>query len=52
MSTRRERIDNDLLRRYQGVGDLQARERLVERCMPLVRSVARRYAGVARTRRT
>ncbi|CAB4949839.1 unannotated protein [freshwater metagenome] len=45
MSTRRERIDNDLLRRYQGVGDLQARERLVERCMPLVRSVARRYAG-------
>lgn len=43
--SRRERIDNDLLRRYRTDNDLQARERLVERCMPLVRSVARRYAG-------
>jgi RNA polymerase sigma-B factor len=43
--SRRERIDNDLLRRYRTDNDLQARERLVERCMPLVRSVARCYAG-------
>lgn len=43
--TRRERIDGDLLRRYRDDGDLQARERLVERCMPLVHSVAHRYAG-------
>lgn len=42
---RRERIDNDLLRRYQADGDLQARERLVERCMAPVHSVANRYAG-------
>jgi len=41
----RERIDNDLLRRYHQDGDLQARETLAERCTPLVRSIARRYVG-------
>jgi len=39
----RERIDNDLLRRFHDDGDLQARERLAERCTPLVRSIANRY---------
>lgn len=41
----RERIDHDLLRRYHDHGDLQARERLAERCLPLVRSIAYRYQG-------
>lgn len=44
-ASRRERIDNDLLRRFHHENDLQARELLTERCLPLVRSVARRYAG-------
>jgi RNA polymerase sigma-B factor len=39
------RIDDKiLLRRYHEEGDLQAREKLIEEYMSLVRSVARRYA--------
>ncbi len=37
--------DRDLLRRYHEDGDPNAREVLVERHLPLVRSLARRYAG-------
>jgi len=37
--------DRDLLRRYQEYGDVLARERLVSRHLPLVRALARRYAG-------
>jgi len=37
--------DRDLLRRYHEEGDQQARQLLVERHLPLVRSLARRYAG-------
>jgi RNA polymerase sigma-B factor len=37
--------DQDLLRRYHVGGDREARERLVERHLPLVRALARRYAG-------
>lgn len=37
--------DRELLRRYHEGGDTAARERLVERHLPLVRSLARRYAG-------
>ena len=37
--------DRELLRRYHEGGDVAARERLVERHMALVRSLARRYAG-------
>ena len=44
-ATRRERIDAGLLRRYHEHGDRQAREELARRCMPLVRSLARKYAG-------
>ena len=36
--------DKLLLRRYHEAGDLQARERLIEQHMSLVRSLARRYA--------
>jgi RNA polymerase sigma-B factor len=36
--------DKILLRRYHEEGDLQAREKLIEHYMSLVRSVARRYA--------
>jgi RNA polymerase sigma-B factor len=36
--------DKILLRRYHEDGDLQAREKLIEQYMPLVRSLARRYA--------
>src|SRR4028118_2188539 len=37
--------DRELLRRYHEVGDASAREALVQRHLPLVRSLARRYAG-------
>jgi RNA polymerase sigma-B factor len=37
--------DRELLRRYHEGGDTSAREQLVERHLPLVRSLARRYAG-------
>jgi RNA polymerase sigma-B factor len=38
-------VDRDLLRRYHEQGDVGAREELVQRHLPLVRSLARRYAG-------
>lgn len=44
-ATRREQIDTALLRRYHEDGDVLAREELAARCMPLVRSLARKYAG-------
>jgi RNA polymerase sigma-B factor len=37
--------ENELLRAYHERGDLSARERLVEVNLPLVRAIARRYAG-------
>jgi len=37
--------DRDLLRRYHEQGDKAAREKLIERYMSLVRSLARRYAS-------
>jgi RNA polymerase sigma-B factor len=37
--------DRELLRRYHQEGDRGAREELVERHLPLVRALARRYAG-------
>jgi DNA-directed RNA polymerase specialized sigma subunit len=37
--------DRELLRRYHVDGDASAREELVNRHLPLVRSLARRYAG-------
>jgi RNA polymerase sigma-B factor len=37
--------DRELLRRYHKDGDTAAREVLIERHLPLVRSLARRYAG-------
>jgi len=37
--------DRELLRLYHEEGDTAARERLVQRHLPLVRSLARRYAG-------
>jgi RNA polymerase sigma-B factor len=40
-----ERRDAVLLRRYHRSGDLTARDELVEHGLPLVRSLARRYAG-------
>jgi RNA polymerase sigma-B factor len=36
--------DRELLRRYHEHGDLEARERLIEQYLPLVRSLARRYS--------
>jgi RNA polymerase sigma-B factor len=43
-ATRREHHDLDLLHRYHHHDDLRARDELVERCLPLVASIARRYA--------
>ncbi len=40
-----QREDRELLRRYHVDGDTAARERLIARHLPLVRSLARRYAG-------
>jgi RNA polymerase sigma-B factor len=40
-----ERRDAVLLRRYHRSGDLAARDELVEHGLPLVRALARRYAG-------
>jgi RNA polymerase sigma-B factor len=37
--------DRELLRRYHEAGDTSAREALIARHLPLVRSLARRYAG-------
>jgi RNA polymerase sigma-B factor len=37
--------DRELLRSYHDDGDLAAREELIERYLPLVRSLARRYAN-------
>jgi len=39
-----EKADRELLRRYHQRGDLEARERLIEQYLPLVRSLARRYS--------
>jgi RNA polymerase sigma-B factor len=44
-STRSPDSDRDLLKRYHEGGDTSAREELVQRHLPLVRSLARRYAG-------
>jgi RNA polymerase sigma-B factor len=44
-ATRREQHDLDLLRRYHDHHDLAARDELVARCLPLVASIARRYAS-------
>jgi RNA polymerase sigma-B factor len=43
--TRSPESDRDLLKRYHIGGDTGAREELVQRHLPLVRSLARRYAG-------
>ena len=37
--------DRELLQRYHNNGDTNAREELIQRHLPLVRSLARRYAG-------
>ena len=44
-SDRGREEDRELLRRYHKGGDTGAREELIERHLPLVRSLARRYAG-------
>jgi RNA polymerase sigma-B factor len=44
-SERAREEDRELLRRYHQGGDTSAREALIERHLPLVRSLARRYAG-------
>jgi len=41
----RQREDRELLRRYREDGDTDARDRLIASHLPLVRSLARRYAG-------
>jgi RNA polymerase sigma-B factor len=40
-----QKDDRELLRRYHEEGDRHAREQLVARHLPLVRALARRYAG-------
>ena len=45
MERSRAEVDRDLLRRYHEQGDVAAREELVQRHLPLVRSLARRFAG-------
>jgi RNA polymerase sigma-B factor len=42
---RQREEDRELLRRYHEDGDVSAREQLVQRHLPLVRSLARRYAN-------
>ena len=42
-ATTREHIDMTLLRRYRQTGDTFARDELTRRCMPLVKSLARKY---------
>jgi RNA polymerase sigma-B factor len=44
MALPQEKADRELLRRYHERGDLEARERLIEQYLPLVRSLARRYS--------
>jgi RNA polymerase sigma-B factor len=44
VSSEQPKTDRDLLRRYHEAGDLEARERLIEQYLPLVRSLARRYS--------
>jgi RNA polymerase sigma-B factor len=44
MAVPEQTTDRDLLRRYHEGGDLEARERLIEQYLPLVRSLARRYS--------
>ncbi len=44
LTMRPEKADRELLRRYHEQGDLEARERLIEQYLPLVRSLARRYS--------
>jgi RNA polymerase sigma-B factor len=39
-----EKTDQELLRRYHEQNDLEAREKLIEQYLPLVRSLARRYS--------
>jgi RNA polymerase sigma-B factor len=39
------RTDRELLRRYHTDGNLEARQQLIEQYLPLVRSLARRYAN-------
>jgi RNA polymerase sigma-B factor len=43
--TIQQREDRELLRRYHEDGDTSAREQLIARHLPLVRALARRYAG-------
>jgi RNA polymerase sigma-B factor len=42
-AARRDQLDLELLRRYHDHHDVAARDAMVERAMPLVRSLARRY---------
>src|ERR671918_924091 len=44
MAASEEKTDRELLRRYHQGGDVEARERLIEQYLPLVRSLARRYS--------
>ena len=44
MSVPPEKNDRELLRRYHHQGDVEARQRLIEQYLPLVRSLARRYS--------